>query len=354
MNLQEVLDPIDVFRRATGVRIQDVYNSILKSGWTLGSTYLLKVLQAAVRIFHDEEVKLIADYWSRKPVDMAVSLVPHFNRALRDGLLRASPQAPFVTILTDLADYPPHFWMEPQDQFFICGSEKAVEQARLMEIPEDKIHRSSGMILHPRFYDPVRADRATERRRLGLHPDVPVGLLMFGGQGSDAMLEIANRLSEADLRLQLICICGRNQKLAEELRAWRGRFPIYVEGFTSEVPYYMHLSDFFIGKPGPGSISEALHMKLPVVVEENVWTLPQERYNALWIREQFVGLVVKDFRQIAPAVEQLLQPETYARLRTNIAALDNRAVLEIPAILSRILETARAAHLPSRESAIPT
>ena len=43
--------------------------------------------------------------------------------------------------------------------------------------------------------------------------------------------------------------------------------PMFVEGFTKEVPYYMRLSDFFIGKPGPGSISEALAMKLPVLVE---------------------------------------------------------------------------------------
>ncbi len=48
----------------------------------------------------------------------------------------------------------------------------------------------------------------------------------------------------------------------------------------------MHASDFFIGKPGPGSISEALAMKLPVIVERNAWTLPQERYNADWVTER--------------------------------------------------------------------
>ena len=71
-----------------------------------------------------------------------------------------------------------------------------------------------------------------------------------------------------------------------------------MEGFTSEIPYYMHLSDFFIGKPGPGSISEALAMQLPVIVERNAWTLPQERYNTEWIREKQVGVVLKSFRDI--------------------------------------------------------
>jgi len=115
------------------------------------------------------------------------------------------------------------------------------------------------------------------------------------------------------------------------------RFPLCVEGFTNQVPYYMHLSDFFIGKPGPGSISEALAMKLPVIVERNAWTLPQERYNADWILEHGVGIVVPTFRRITRAVTELLQPGRLAALRARAAALNNRAVFELPEILARIL-----------------
>ena len=82
--------------------------------------------------------------------------------------------------------------------------------------------------------------------------------------------------------------------------------PRFIEGFTSEIPYYMHLSDFFIGKPGPGSISEALAMKLPVIVESNAWTLPQERYNTEWVREHGVGVVLPNFRGISAPVSELL------------------------------------------------
>ena len=109
----------------------------------------------------------------------------------------------------------------------------------------------------------------------------------------------------------------------------------------------MHLSDFFIGKPGPGSISEALAMKLPVIVERNAWTLPQERYNADWIRENQLGLVVSSFRRVTEAVEELLLPENYARFRANAAAHDNRAVFEIPDILDRILTASPKGSLPA-------
>ena len=177
-------------------------------------------------------------------------------------------------MLTDFADYPPHFWLERQEQFVVCGSERAVAQARSTGFRDHQIYATSGMILHPKFYQEVTVDRAAERQRLGLDPELPTGLVMFGGQGSSVMVKIARKLEAAKQSLQLILICGHNERLAAMLRGLRGKVPKYVEGFTTEVPYYMRLADFFIGKPGPGSISEALAMKLPVIVERNARTLP--------------------------------------------------------------------------------
>jgi 1,2-diacylglycerol 3-beta-galactosyltransferase len=73
-------------------------------------------------------------------------------------------------------------------------------------------------------------------------------------------------------------------------------------------------------------------------VECNAWTLPQERYNAQWVTKNGVGLVLKNFRGIAGAVNRLLEPEAYERYRAQAAAQENRAVFEIPDILHRILE----------------
>jgi 1,2-diacylglycerol 3-beta-galactosyltransferase len=222
-----------------------------------------------------------------------------------------------------------------------------------MGISKDLIYQSSGMIIHPRFYEPVTVDRCTERRRLGLNSELPTGLVMFGGQGSRHMIEIAERLNNVDLQIQLIFICGRNQKLADQLRRHRSRIPQFVEGFTTEIPYYMHLADFFIGKPGPGSISEALAMKLPLIVQENAWTLPQERYNAQWIREKEVGFVVNAFRDIASAVAEMLQPEQFSRLQANAARLNNRAVFEIPEILNNLMNAAAVRSTPSSIHNLP-
>src|SRR5271168_2913569 len=180
VNLQEILDPLDIFRKYTGIRMQDVYNLLLKKGWTLGSPQMTVLMHGLIRLYHPSQVRLLKKFWEGGKPNLLVSLIPNFNRALRESL----PDRPMVTILTDLADYPPHFWMERQNQFFICGTEKAVEQAHAMGHPPERVFRTSGMILRPKFYDPVEVDRGAERTRLGLDPELPTGLVLFGGEGS--------------------------------------------------------------------------------------------------------------------------------------------------------------------------
>jgi UDP-N-acetylglucosamine:LPS N-acetylglucosamine transferase len=338
VNLQEVLDPLDILRKLTGLRIQDLYNRMLRHGWTLGSPQLVRILQLVVRMYHAASVRALVRFWTDESPDMVVSLIPHFNRALRESFEKAFPGRPFVTVLTDLADYPKHFWVESQPQYLICGTERAVEQARSLGHLDGTVFQTSGMILHPRFYEPDPLDRAGERIKLGLDPNLPTGIVLFGGFGTWKMLDIVRELDRSPLQVQLILICGRNDKLAQALRKERTRIPIHVEGFTTQIPYFMALSDFFIGKPGPGSISEALSKRLPVIIDCNAWTLPQERYNAQWVREKEVGLVVKSHRQVAAAVAEMLKPGELARFRARAAALENRAIFEIPAIFEKILD----------------
>ena len=121
-------------------------------------------------------------------------------------------------------------------------------------------------------------------------------------------------------------------------------YPFHCAGFTQEIPYYMKLADFFIGKPGPGSISEALVMGLPLIVERNAWTMVQERFNTDWIAHNGFGIVLPSFREIDTAVSTMLERERFTRLRAKVEAFDNRAVFEIPEILEALISRRRAAN----------
>ena len=336
-NIQDLLYPIDFIRKATGLPFQDVYNVMLRRGWTRGTSQLIPAMHALIRLSHPSQVRVLEAHFRQTRPDMVVSLIPHYNRAIKEALERAQPGAPLVTVMTDIADYPPHFWIERQDQYVICGSDRAVQQARELGMPEGRVIRVSGMILDPRFYEPFRLDRNAEIARLGLRPGTPTGLVMFGGEGSRAQVGIARALNASGLAIQLIVLCGRNERALLKLRGVVPRIPMVVIGFTRKIPHYMYLADFFIGKAGPGSISEALAMQLPVIVERNAWTMAHERYNADWIRERDVGIVLSGFSQISDGVREMLRPQRYCRFRENAAAVRNTAVFEIPDLLNTIL-----------------
>jgi hypothetical protein len=107
VHFQELTDKLDVLRKLTGIRIQEQYNVLLQNGWTLGSVYLLRVLQATIRLFHRPLVRLLEKFWREKPADLLISVIPHFNRQIGESWSKVYPGRPFVTIITDLADFSP-------------------------------------------------------------------------------------------------------------------------------------------------------------------------------------------------------------------------------------------------------
>ena len=339
VHFQELTDRLDILRKLTGIRIQELYNRMLRNGWTLGSAYVLRLLQATIRLFHRPLVRLLEDFWRAHPADLLISVIPHFNRAICQSWSSVYPGRPFVTLITDLADFPPRFWIEPlEEQYVIAGTDRAFEQARNLGHDHAHVFRASGMILRPEFYANESAGPLELRKEMGLRPDLPTGIVLFGGYGSNVMHDITERLDAVGMPLQLILICGRNEKLAVKLRERKWKMPVNVVGFTKEVHKLMRAADFLIGKPGPGSIAEAMVRRLPVLIECNAWTLPQERYNAEWVKEQRVGIVLKSFRGVAAGLREMLEPTTLAEFKKNVTALENRAIFEIPDFIAILLE----------------
>jgi len=348
VDLFAVLDPQQRFKRLTGFAPESYYNKRLSTGFTLGLKQELKVLQAMIRLAHPKLVRRLVQYWLALKPSMVVSLVPNFNRAIGASVAKCYPDRPFVTVMTDLADYPPHFWVEPNyTEHLICGTAYAYAQAVAQGVNPQHIHRVSGMVLSPRFYQsPTEhspADQNAERTRrkrareaLGFAPDQAVGCVMFGGHGSAAMRQIALSLSDRPL----ILMCGHNEPLKRRLQRLTSKAPHVVVGFTDDVAHWMRLADYFIGKPGPGSISEALHCGLPVIVTRNAWTMPQERFNTDWVRDQQLGHVVASTALIPNAVTRLTAE--LAQYRANVMMLENRALFDIVALLQSIRKRATA------------
>ncbi len=340
-NFQQILLPLDLLRQATGISIEDAYNLILRRHWSVLMVPLLRLLHGAIRVRRRAIVRLLTAWLARRARPAAVvSVMPHFNAIMREALQRAHPGVPVVVALTDLADFPPRFWIEPGIDRVVVGTDEAREQALRIGIPADRISRVSGMMLRPRFYRASGPDvRVRTRAELGLTPDDFAVMLLFGGKGSPEMHPLAGALLAVDPSLHVIAVCGDNPGLLERMRELEARAEGRLTrlGFTDRIAELLAGSDLLVTKPGPGSLSEAFHARVPVVVTRNVHTIPQERFNAEFVRRHGLGFVVGHWRDIPGAVVGFRR-DTAARetVASRLRALpENRAVYEVLDVIQR-------------------
>jgi 1,2-diacylglycerol 3-beta-galactosyltransferase len=347
-SFQQLLLPLDVLQRTTGISLEAAYNLILRKRLSVLMVPLLRLMHAAIRVRRGALVRTLADWLRRaERPEVVVSVFPNFNGVLRDAIREAIPGVPLVVVLTDLADFPPRFWIEPGLDRVVVGTEEAAEQALELGIPRERVTRVSGMVLHPRFY---RASgpglRERVRAELGLVASDFAVTLLFGGKGSPEMAPLAEALLAEEPDLRVVAVCGDNPELFERLAPLAARAgPRLVRfGFTDRVAEILAASDLLVTKPGPGSLSEAFHQRVPVVVTRNIHTIPQERFNTELVARHGTGVVVSSWREIPAAVLHIArEPARREAMRAALAALpENRAVYEVLELL------ARTAREPSR------
>jgi len=334
-SFQQLLLPLDVLKRTTGVSLESAYNLILKRRLSLLMVPLLRVLHGAIRLRRRTLVRTLAGWLREQPRAAAVvSVFPNFNGVIQEALREAWPGVPLVVVLTDLADFPKRFWIEPGLDRVVVGTPEAARQAALLGVAGERVNQVSGMILHPRFYASARAGvRERVRAELGLQPGDFAVTLLFGGKGSPELAPLAEALLAEDATLKVVAICGDNPGLFERLapleEASGGRLRRF--GFTDRVAELLSASDLLVTKPGPGSLSEAFQLRVPVVVTRNVHTIPQERFNTDLVARRGLGLVVPGWREIPGAVARLRsEPARLEAMRAALAALPpNRAVYEV-------------------------
>jgi 1,2-diacylglycerol 3-beta-galactosyltransferase len=90
LSIQDLLNSIDFVRKCTGIPFQDVYNIMLRRGWTVGTAQTIPLMHWLIRLSHGSQVRVLERHWAQYRPDLVVSLIPHYNRALKTALGRTS------------------------------------------------------------------------------------------------------------------------------------------------------------------------------------------------------------------------------------------------------------------------
>lgn len=347
VNVQELLAPLDLWGRVSGRPIESTYNEWIRSDHTRFLVPMLRFMQWLIRRMRGRLGRLVESELRARPPALALSLMPNFNAVLRDAVRQALPGTSLFVLLTDYADFPPHFWMEPDLDRVLVGSEHASDQARAAGLPAEAVTRTSGMVMHPRFYAAGGpAARAATRAELGIPADAFTVMELFGGKGSAEMRPLTEALLRALPDGHVIAVCGDNPGLVASMTAQSagagGR--LHALGFTTRIADYLAASDLLVTKPGPGSLAEAFQQRVPVVVTSHARTIPQERWNAEMVKQLDLGRVVGSMEEMPAAVVALRNDTAaWSRVQANLRALPpNRAVYETLDVVEAELRRVRA------------
>jgi 1,2-diacylglycerol 3-beta-galactosyltransferase len=273
----------------------------------------------------------------RQLLDPPPALVASFHPLLNHVALDVLPKAvPLVTVITDWIDFH-HAWTDRRASFVICPSEPAMVLCRQRGIPEARLFRA-GLPVHPRFADAMRRypDRRSARQALRLRPYAPTVLLVGGGDGTEPLDRYARALAALPLDLQVLAVCGRNERLARRLRE-ESHAGVHVFGFVDNMPELMLASDLVVTRAGPGMIAEALACGCPLLLTAR---LPgQETGNVREVLRLRVGQFVPRISQLVEAVRAWYakpEPEREADRRRAKAAMDPQAAFKIARFLARV------------------
>jgi len=209
-------------------------------------------------------------------------------------------------------------WAQAEVDLYPVAPGDVVEMLQAEGVPRTKI-LPCGMPIDLQFSS--LPERITARAHLKIDPDMPMLLVLFGGDGYDKPRHrILKGLERIQVPLQVVFIAGRNQALEHELRGLYQSNPRYtVLGWVDNMPEWMSAADLLLSKPGGGTVIEAVACGLPLLAFD---PLPGgEERDCVWIEKQQVGRWIKRPEDIAPTIERLLSnPDEIQRLRENARA----------------------------------
>ena len=253
----------------------------------------------------------------KHPCDMYISVHPLVNEPLLRALKNKKISAPYMVVVTDLVST--HVaWFNNKSSKVIVPTRQAVTSARLAGLEKNKI-QVIGLPVADRFCHPVN-DRIALRKKLGWPVDLPMVLMVGGGEGMGPLDKVALAVDEARLPCAVAVITGKNKRMKKRLDKHSWQIPAFTYGFVKEMPDFMQAADILLTKAGPGTISEAFIAGLPIILYHRV--PGQEEGNVSYVVDEGAGVWAPDVEDIIFTLTDWLQhPEIRNKVAQTAARL---------------------------------
>lgn len=347
----EVFHPINELKICGLPSGESIYNFLISRNYT----HLMNWMAASIApyLFHtrvEKTVRLIERRIAKEKPDLLISLIPYVNYPASEAARRSD--IPFLLISTDNDLYN---WVIGLDKMthsrvkITIGHDLPLTRGMLLKkgISPETIE-TIGLPLRPVFQSSI--DKQRLRFQHGILPNRSVVLIMMGGAGGMSAFEYAKRLAALPLNLHLIVCAGRNRPLATRLASLplAGNNRLEVLPFTERVHELMALCDILITKPGPGTLNEAMALRLPLLIDRTTTPLYWEEVNIDLVQKLGIGKALYSMEGLEMIINQMLHPSMHEQIQLAYDHLPpNQFHEKLPGIINDLCQH----RVPSYETA---
>ena len=309
-------------KKGAEVSILDMYGAIsLPIKWIIAKGYLIsaKKLRGLYSFFYRVAEKRRANSYKistsrianrmmskniRKYIEDYDPDVIIFTHVFCGGILdvikqRHGLKAKTVGIVTDFVMHP--YWEETlRLDYIVTANELMLPSAVHKGFRKEQI-LPFGIPIQEKFSHSVSKEEA--RISLGLDKEKRTILLMSGSMGYSNIAKTVRAIDALDMDLQIICVCGSNEKAKEQIDNLHLKSKLLNYGFVNNVDVLMDAADCIITKPGGLTTSESLAKRLPMIICNPI--PGQEDRNSEFLQNNGVAMKVSDTYSLAYAVFQL-------------------------------------------------
>lgn len=305
------VEVIDLFQQMGCMSLYKRYhftwvNIAMKVPWLLNLVYKWMDRPVFLNLeenFLKELAELTKEYIKKtKP---SIIIADHFSVIHVMSMIKKDISVPIIAINTD--PYDGHqLWASPNVDNYIVFSNNAKHLLQTKGVdPKKLIVFKNGYPLDPKHSAKIDSKEKI-RKKLGLESKQTI-LMSAGAEAGINLKKYLHAIIENNLNFQIILICGRNEKLKQEIEQIvipQGcPTSIKVLGFVDNMHEYTQAADLVLGKPGASQTFETLAKNKPIVYS----TYLTNEYGTLeFVTKNGLGWYtprIKDFIQLLKEVQ---------------------------------------------------
>lgn len=303
---------------------EDLYNFLL----TQDQTMLIDIMQRIGLWYfpkqNEQVFSLIDAYIAHEKPDLIISVIPLFNDITVRVARRYNTLFWIIPTDFDATLYVKNLRKDMSTQCFVnvCINDSLIIDSINKEVVNSKQYTYAGMPIRIQF---LKTYNITDiKAHYNVSADKTVIMIMLGGRGSKEMLALAQQLAKVRGAVHYLFCIGKAENLKQPLQKIIDMYTMSatIVPFTREIASLMAIADLLITKPGGQTVSEALYMRLPMLLDIRSTPLMVEAFNRKFVTERNLGIAVTKLDDYVAQVQQIIgAPEILKKWRNNIAAL---------------------------------